>query len=265
MSDLDRFEVFAQVAHTQSITQTAKQLSLTKAAISKQIKRLEKELQVDLFLRQGQRLHLTDVGQALFAQCLRIKKELDDTRSLCQQFHEEPVGQLQIAVIGYYAKKFILPKLPDFIARYPKLEIVLNTNERLPDFSNEAIDLAVGFSVDAPLDIVRRQIGVKNYVLCGAPDYFKQFGKPKSLKDLAHHRYLAHTIRFSATHLIYFKAPHHFSVKPFMIMNSVDCLIDCAIKGLGLIQLPESYLQEYLLSGQLISVLPQYQAKNVPI
>ena len=147
MSDLDRFELFIYVAQAGSLTRAATQLGLTKTALSKQIKRLENDLQVDLFSRHRQRLSLTAAGELFLAQCLRLKKELDDTRNLSRQFVEEPTGTLNIVAFEYYAKKLIFPKLNDFLQRYPQLQLMINISERVPDFEREQIDLAVGFSL----------------------------------------------------------------------------------------------------------------------
>jgi DNA-binding transcriptional LysR family regulator len=71
MSDLDRFELFVHVVQSGRVTRSAKLLQLTKAAVSKKIKKLEADLHVDFFSRTDQRLHLTDQGEALLQQCLR--------------------------------------------------------------------------------------------------------------------------------------------------------------------------------------------------
>lgn len=150
MSDLDRFELFVYVAQTCSLSQTSKQLSLSKASLSKQIKKLETDLGVDLFLRNGQRLKLSDEGEILLQQCLRLKKELDDTRSMCADFHAAPQGVLHIVALEYFAKKLIYPRLHQFTNRYPGLEIIIDISERVPDFEREQVDLAIGFSLLAP-------------------------------------------------------------------------------------------------------------------
>lgn len=265
MSDLDRLELFTYVAQAESITQAAMQLNIAKAALSKQIQRLERDLKIDLFSRQGQRLTLTESGKIFLHQCLRVKKELDDVRALSQEFHEEPTGQLHIATIGFFARTLIIPRLNAFLERYPKLEVFLNMHEQLPNFEADQIDLAVGFSVSAPLEMVRRQMAVKNYVLCASPEYFKKHGKPQTLKELQQHFYMAHNIRIQAGQIIYLKTPHKISLKPSLLINSIDTLIECAVKGIGITQLPENFITNYLHQGQLITVLDQYQAKNVPV
>ncbi len=157
MSDLDRFELFTYVARTCNLTQAAKELRITKASLSKQIKKLELDLKVDLFTRQQQRLRLNDQGSALLEQCLRLKKELDDTRVICSQFHDEPEGELHIAAFPYFAHTLIFPKLNNFVQLYPKIKMMIQLSERVPDFEKEQVDLANGFSLPAPLEIIRRK------------------------------------------------------------------------------------------------------------
>ncbi len=262
MSDLDRFELFIYVAQAQSLTQAASLLGMTKASLSKQIKRLEADFQVDLFSRQGQRLHLTPQGSVLLQQCLRLKKELDDARSICQQFHEEPEGALHVVAFEYFAKQLIYPKLKNFLQRYPKLELFIDTSERIPHFEREQVDLAVGFSLPASLDVVRRKITDTRYVLCASSDYFAEKDKPKNLNDLKNHLYIGHSSRQEKLNL---KPPYQLSLKPYLLLNSVVSMIECAKEGLGLIQLPLYLLEKLLIEGKLIEVLENYQATGVNV
>ena len=114
MSDLDRYELFVIVAQAPSLTQAAEQLGMTKASLSKQISHLENDLKVDLFSRAGYRLSLTAFGERLLEQCQHLKRALDDTRSLCDQFHEQPKGDLHITAFCYFAEHLIFPRLKIF-------------------------------------------------------------------------------------------------------------------------------------------------------
>ncbi len=264
MSDLDRFELFTAVAQAESLTQAANALGMTKASLSKQIKCLESDFKVDLFSRHKQRLTLTEQGKILLSQCLRLTKELDDTRSICQQFNEEPEGSLRIVAIEHFANQLIFPKLKLFLQHYPKLRIYIDTRERMPDFEREQIDIAIGFSVPAPSEIVRKSISVTRYVLCGSPQYFAEKGKPRNLKDLMKHNYLAHNIR-AEERTIALKPGYSLAIKPYMLFNSMSSLIACAKEGLGLIQLPMYFAENYLKRGELTEVLTKYQATNAHV
>lgn len=264
MSDLDRFELFTYVAQISNITQTADKLQLTKAAVSKQIKKLETELGVDLFSRAGQRLRLTEQGEALLKQCLRLKIELDNTRSLCDDFYAVPKGKLHIVALDYFAQKLIYPRLNKFAQKYPKLNIFIDISERIPDFEHEEADLAVGFYLVAPENLIQRRMADTRYVMCASRDYLKKYGKPKTLDDLHHHRYIGHRARdeVCTTHL---KPGHEIKLKPTLVLNNVVGMIECTKQGLGIVQLPYYVLEKTLKSGELIEVLTEYQATNTPV
>jgi DNA-binding transcriptional LysR family regulator len=258
-SDLDRFELFTYVAQADSLSQAASQLGLTKASLSKQMKRLEQTLKVDLFSRAHYRLSLTPDGEALLTQCLRLKRELDDTRSICQAFHETPEGELKIVAFSYFAKTLIFPRLADFLQRYPKLNITIDSRERVPNFEKEQTDLALGFSLPVPdqADVIQCSMGTTDYVLCASPSYFKRHGQPNDLAALKQHRYISHASRTQG-HLK-LSIDNNLSLQPYLLLNNVESMIDCAKLGLGLIQLPIYMVSDYLEQGALISVLPQYQ------
>ena len=264
MSDLDRFELFTHVAETGNLTQSAKALQLTKAALSKQIRKLEVDLNVDLFSRTGQRLHLTDQGEALLQQCLRLKSELDNTRAMCEDFHAEPRGFLYIVVLDFFAQKIIYPHLNKFMQKYPQLEIVIDASERIPDFEREQVDIAVGFSLAAPDNVVQRRMATTHYVMCASPEYFKKHGKPKTLHELLQHRYIGHKARAEvrSTHL---KPGFEIKLKPSLVLNNVAGMIGCAKQGLGIVQLPFYLVEKLLQSGELVEVLTSYQAVDAPV
>jgi len=264
MSDLDRFELFVAVAQAESLTQAAIALGMTKASLSKQIKSLETDFKIDLFSRHKQRLALTQQGKILLTQCLRLTKELEGARSICQQFIEEPEGNLRIVAIEHFANQLIFPKLKLFLQRYPKLRLSIDTRERMPDFEREQVDIAVGFSVPAPADIVRKSITTTRYVLCASPQYFAENGKPQQLQDIKKHNYIAHSIR-SEEKTITLKPGYSLSIQPYLSLNSMASMIECAKQGLGLIQLPLYFLKDYLDKGELLEVLTKYQATNAPV
>lgn len=262
MSDLDRFELFLYVAESVSLTQAAANLGMSKASLSKQIVRLEAELKVDLFSRQKQRLVLTEAGTILYGQCTRLKKELDDTRSICHQFMDEPVGNLHVVALYYFAKQLIFPKLKTFLQLYPKLQMLIDTSERVPHFEEEQVDLAVGFSLPAPMDVVRCRMTTNRYVLCASPAYWAERGTPTQLKELKNHYYISHSSRPQKLNL---QPGYSLFLKPYLMLNRISSMLECAQQGLGIVQLPYYLVQDSLKRGELIEVLTDYQATGIPV
>lgn len=263
MSDLDRFELFSLVAELGTITLAADKLGIAKASLSKQIQRLELDLNLNLFMRHKQRLHLTEEGKMLLSQCKRLCRELENTRNLCQEFHNEPTGTLHVVVFSYFSKHLIYPKLKAFLHQYPKLQLIIDSTEKIPNFEKEQIDIAVGFSLPVPNpgEVIQKRMMKTKYILCASPEYFKLHGTPQTLKDLYHHQYISHTER-TGNYILKLKPEYSLQLKPYLLVNSVTAMIECAINDLGLIQLPLYVLKEYLDQGELIEVLPEYQLSD---
>ncbi len=264
MTDLKRFELFTIVAKLGSLTKAASSLSINKAALSKQIKKLEQELSVDLFSRKGQRLSLTHEGDVLLQQCLKLQLEIDNTRALCSEFFSAPKGDLHVVILDYFAKKFIYPHLAAFKQQYPEVNLFFDVSERIPDFENEVADLAVGFFLVAPENLIQRRMYSTRYVMCSAKSYFDSHGIPEKLEDLMNHIYIGHASRdeICSTHL---QPGYHLKLKPSIIFNNVSGMIASAKLGIGIVQLPLYLVENEITSGQLIEVLTDYQLQDAPV
>jgi len=266
MSDLDRFELFIAVAQLGSLTQAAKSVRLSKASLSKQIKKLEAELRINLFLRSGQRLHLTEQGKLLLQQCLRLQKELEDTRAICRGFHEKPKGTLSIVALDFFAREIIYPRLKAFRQEYPDIDVFMDASERIPRFEQEKVDIAVGFSlaVPNPSEVIQRRLATTRHVMCASAGYFEKHPKPEKLADLYQHAYIGHSAReeVCSDHL---KDGFEIRLKPTLVLNNVAGMIECAKNGLGIVQLPFYLVEKHLRSGELVEVLSAYQARDAGV
>ncbi len=266
MSDLSLFELFIEVADAGGISAAAQHLGLSKAALSKQIKRLEAHYSINLFVRHKQRLHLTAEGKQLLKQCRRVQQELNLARDLCRGLKDEPTGQLNVAVFPFFAKKLIYPKLAMFLQRYPKLSLQIDSTERMPNFYQDQIDLSIGYSLPMPDsdDIIQKRMVSTRYLLCASPNYFKQFGTPTCLQDLQQHHYIEHAGR-GVGQALKLKKGVATVLRPHLILNSVSAMIDCAKQDVGLVQLPHYMLESSIASGELVEVLADYQVNNAGV
>ncbi len=265
MSELDRFELFVHVATAENLTEAANFLRIAKSSLSKQIKNLEAELKVDLFSRDAHHLQLTSHGKALLEHCLSLMKELDNTRAFCQKFHAEPAGTLSITTFGnYYASKYLFPRLAEFSERYPKINLVINTTERIPDFARDKVDLAIGLSYPVASDIVRRKMLSTDFMLCASPSYLAKYGTPKTLEDLKQHRYISLLSR-PESHILRLKPGYKLTIQPSLLLSSSQDMLECAEQGLGIIQLSDFKLEKALKNKTLVPVLKKYYQTGTEI
>jgi DNA-binding transcriptional LysR family regulator len=147
MSKLEQIEAFIAVVEEQGFAAAARKQALSTAAISRQVTRLESELKTDLLYRSTRQVSLTEIGHQYYQQCKKILRELSDLEVFIAGEQSEASGILSITSSRYFAIKFLIPRLPEFIAQNPKLTITLELAERFPDLVNENID--IGFSASS--------------------------------------------------------------------------------------------------------------------
>jgi DNA-binding transcriptional LysR family regulator len=258
MSHLDQIEAFIQVVEKNSFTRAAKSLGISAAAVSKQINALEKRLAVQLLVRSTRKIELTDVGTNYYHQCQRILIELNEADSLVSQIRKEPSGILRIVASNYYAERYVIPHLAEFMSLFPKVELHIELAERFPDLVQENIDVLVGTSLEGPPELIRRKICSGQYVLCATQTYLEKYGMPKKPVDLLHHRYIEHSMR-RPFGIINFKNDQSVTVKPILFLNSTKEMISCALNDIGIIKLHHYALEDLIQSQQLVEILPEYR------
>ncbi|MCK6539316.1 MAG: LysR substrate-binding domain-containing protein [Anaerolineales bacterium] len=125
MLDINRLNVFIQVAATQSCSEAAKRLHLSQPTVSKHIQNLEAELNVQLFVREGAQLRITNAGMTLLPWARKIVRQSTEVQEMMQAMQDSVVGQLRIACTTT-AGKYILPHLAArFRQRYPGVQIFI--------------------------------------------------------------------------------------------------------------------------------------------
>lgn len=266
MINADLFETFAVVANTQSITDAARKLNVSKTAISLQIKKLEQQIGSDLFIRANQRIQLTENGILLLHQCRRLQKELDETRSMCKQFLDYPEGILRVCIFEHFANKLIFPYIASFSERFPKIQLAITISEEIPDFSTGDIDIAIGFaSPPSDEDLIQKSLCKASYVLCGSPSLFQQYGYPEQLSEITKYKYICHENRIVSNQIIKLKQGVELEIKPYLVLNKISAMLECALNGIGIVQLPHYIVQSYLQTNQLHEIFPEYQATDKDI
>lgn len=252
---LQHFETFLEVANQGSFTAAAAVMGVSKTAVSQAIRSLELSLKTSLFIRSTRRIQLTDEGEMLFAQCQRLKDELDITRSLIGKFNEFPTGTLRISCNAYMAETKLLSIIKSYVADYPKVKIELMTQERMPDMYREGIDVVFGVNCQASDDVVARLIGKTRYVICASPDYFKKNGLPENIKELEKHFYIPHLGRTPENIISQLKHPTLLTMSPRLSINNASVMKQSAMFGLGIVQLHHYMVEEELKRGDLVEVL----------
>ncbi|BEI22334.1 Transcriptional regulator, LysR family, in formaldehyde detoxification operon [Vibrio fluvialis I21563] len=257
MASWEGVSEFVAVAETGSFTQAAKRLVTSVANVSRRIALLEERLGVKLLLRTTRKVSLTEAGQVYYQQCRALLEGLEQAELTVTQMQQTPRGKLKVTAPVTYGEQKIAPLLNDFLLQHPKLELELVlTNQKL-DLIEQGVDVAVRLGQLDDSSFIARRLSNRHLYVCATPDYLAQCGTPHTLSELTKHSCLVGTYdhwRFKEN-----QQSRSIRVKGRLSCSSGVVLLDAVLKGMGLAQLPDYYVEEHLLSGHLVEVLPSYR------
>jgi len=257
MRKWEGIDEFVAVAETNSFTAAAKRLGVSTAHVSRQINALEERLGAKLFYRTTRKVTATEVGETYYQHCRQLLDSLEKAEQAVTQLQSTPRGKLRLTSAVAYGDRFIAPLVNEFVSRYPELSVqMLFTNQSL-DLVQEGIDLAIRLGQLRDFSLIARKLAPRTLYVCGSPQYFAGHGQPHILSELASHNCLLGTLDYWS----FFENGKSQTVKVDgkWSCNSGPALLDAALRGIGLVQLPDYYVAEHLQSGALISVLDNYR------
>jgi DNA-binding transcriptional LysR family regulator len=260
MEDLERMAIFARVVETKSFSEAARRLNLSKSLVSKQITQLERSVGARLLNRTTRAMSLTEAGAVFYEHCARIVEELEQAKSAVGQFHLEPRGLLRLSASVAFGTLHIAPALPDFLARYPEVQIDMEIKDRFVDLADERFDVAIRIAEDPGQNLAARRLAVVKRKICATPEYFTRHGVPRTPQDLEHHNCLTYTY-FNPQDPWRLSGPTgdiSVAAKGNLRLNDDEALSETVLKGLGIAVLPTFIVGKHLQAGRLQSVLSDY-------
>ncbi len=171
---LNALRAFEAAARTGGFAAAARELGVTPAAVSQQVAGLEQQLGLPLFRRLARGLALTDAGQAYLP---GLEAGFATLVAATRTLRARPRGgRLTISTLPSFAQNWLLPRLPQFQALYPEIDVVLRTEMRLVDFARDAVDIAVRYAVAPPANARADRLAGETIFMCASPSLVH--GKP---------------------------------------------------------------------------------------
>ncbi|PMN93328.1 LysR family transcriptional regulator [Enterovibrio norvegicus] len=253
-------EEFVEVVNSGSFTAAARKLGVSTSHVSRRIDALESRLSTRLLYRTTRQITLTEVGKVYFEHCNSLIEEFCDAEALVTQMQTEPLGLLKITAPSIFGEKYIAPLANEFIQAHPKLSVELHFSNDIVDMVHDGYDLAIRTGMLKDSTLMARRLAPRQLYVCASPDYIKEFGEPKVLADLANHNCLVGSAeawsfqdKGEATQV---------KVKGRWHGNSGSAVLDAALRGMGLAQLPDYYVRPKIQQGELLEVLADYKGPD---
>jgi len=257
---------FVQVANAGGFTAAAGRLSLSTAALSKSVARLEARMGVKLFVRTSRRLHLTGEGRALFDKVDGSLRAIEDSLEQVRETTTEPEGSVLLSTVTAYGKHCVLPLVSQFLARYPKIDLVMSFHDGGRGLSREAFDVRINWGEAREQGKVSQTLCQMPLILVASQAYLSRRGVPRTPTDLAAHDCINVALPYGVRAQWTFiprggSKRSRVTVTPtgrLIVMDELDAVADAAVAGLGLTVSSAENVLDALRDGRLVRVMDDY-------
>lgn len=257
---LTEMGIFAKVVETGGFTSAARQLGLTRSAVSKHVGRLEAGLKVRLLHRTTRAMSLTDVGRSVYEQCAILATAAAAAETAASRAADTPRGWLKVSASVAFGHAVLAPALPDLLARYPELRIELALLDRNVDLAEEGFDLVLRFTDHPPETLAARRLAPVRFMPCASPDYLARQGTPCRPMDLAAHNCIRQGYPRPVPAWTFDgpDGPVKVAINGNAVASGSEAVRALLLAGLGCGILPDFMVDEDIAAGRLLALLPEY-------
>lgn len=256
--------VFCTVVDLGSFAAAAERLTLSPSAVSKIVSRTEDRLGVRLLSRTTRRLSLTSEGELYLERARDVLAAISEAESEVGQSSQNPSGILRINTGPTFGRYRLISALPDFLERYPDIEIQLDVTDRNVDLAADQVDVAVRTGALSDSRLVARQFMHAERVVCASPEYVERHGRPETPEALYGHRCLLIS-GISALADWPFETDDGIKrvrIRARSTSDSADVVRDMALCGMGVARLIRYTVEDELKSGKLIPLLEGVRSRE---
>ncbi|CAK1742419.1 LysR family transcriptional regulator [Vibrio crassostreae] len=264
-SDLN---LFIRIVETGSITETANQLSLTPPAVSSALKRLEKQLDVQLLIRTTRQLRITPQGEQFLFHCRQALASLEQGRIAAHQTLGKVSGNLRLSVSSDLGRNTIIHWIEELLDEHPLLSIDLTVGDSISDFFLDQVDMVLRYGKPEDSSMVSFHIATMNRITCASPEYISKHGKPSHPSDLKAHNCLLHRRvgrLFNSWEYADHTGSYKVKVDSNRVSNDTDIVRRWAVSGKGIAYRSQIDIHSDLESGQLIQILSEFESPSVEL
>ncbi|MGY8873123.1 MAG: LysR family transcriptional regulator [Pseudomonadales bacterium] len=260
--------LFIRIVETGSITESAKQLGITTPAASSALKRLEKQLDVQLFIRTTRQLRITTQGEKFLFHCRQALDSLEQGVTSAHEMQGKVRGELRFSVSSDLGRNIVFPWVDEMMDKHPALSIDLNVSDTLSNFFLDQVDIALRYGKPEDSTMVAFHIATINRITCASPAYISQYGEPSNPEELRQHNCLLYRLDgrlFNHWEYTNNSASHRIKVSSNRVSNDTDIVRRWAIAGKGIAYRSQIDISSDLRNGKLVQLFSGFQSPPVEL
>ena len=265
----NQLNIFNTVVKNGSFSSAARLLGVSSAAISKSISQLEKNLELRLFHRSTHSLTLTEDGQELYKRTGHLIEQLEDQIRLSTDKQKAPHGRLKVNLPDSFGRMFVLPLVPDFLKKYPDIELDLKFDDRMGDLVKEGADVGIGVLGNIDSALIAREFYSLQPVLVASREYINKYGEPSCPQDLLQHNCIAYRSDTTGKKKIWnFRIDgEQIQMEPEgnLIVNNLSAAMTAVEMGVGIAAVGVGNYETCLEQGGFRRILKDYEADPIRV
>ncbi len=258
MDQLNQMRAFVETAQAGGLAAAGRKLGLSRAQISKLILGLESRLGVKLLYRNSRAQSLSAAGAAYLERALDVLAMVDEADQAAGSLQAEPAGLIRFNAPMSFGTIRLAPILPEFLQRYPQIELHVELDDHQLDPVEHGFDLTVRIAALDDSSLIARKLCQVRRLVCASPGYLAAHGTPGRPADLGQHQCIVYGAS-AAAHQWAFHGPagvETVAVNGQFSANNGDVILEAALAGIGIIALPDFLIEGDLAAGRLKPLLP---------
>lgn len=267
MNRFHLMNVFVAVAEAESFAGGARHLKMSPPAVTRAVIALEERLGVRLLIRTTRVVRVTEAGARYLEDARRIMIEMEEADAAAAGINATPRGQLAVTAPVLFGKLCVMPIITEYQSAFEQTTVSALFVDRVVNLVDEGMDVGIriGQLPDSSLRAIR--VGRVRRVVVGAPAYLEKHGIPRTPDDLAQHRLVASSGLSPTNDWIFQSAGEKqtLRIQPRIVVNTNDGALEAARQGYGLTRLLSYQVAPQLASGELKTVLGDYEGADLPV
>ncbi|MFC0204043.1 LysR family transcriptional regulator [Novosphingobium soli] len=261
-SDLADLSYFLAIARHRNFRKAATELGVSASALSHSLRGLEERLKVRLVNRTNRSVTLTAAGEDLHGAIRDPFAAIHEAEDMLNLHRDAPAGRVRINVPDEAAMRLLVPVLPEFVARYPDVELDVCVDNALVDVIDAGFDAGIRFGGTVPEDMIAQRLSADfRWVVAGAPDYFERHGEPLHPTDLMHHQCIRLRLGTGRMYNWEFERGEEalaLAVPGAITVDNGSTASALALRGLGVMYTSEGAVAAMVEQGRLRVVLSDW-------
>jgi DNA-binding transcriptional LysR family regulator len=261
--------VFSAVVECGSFARASEALGISASGVSHAIARLETRMEVRLIERTSRAMSLTDEGRRFYERVRPSLEEIEDAAADASVSTVKVRGRLKVNVDPYISRMLLAGRLGTFLDAYPDLALELIAREHVGDLVADGIDMAIHFGQPKATSLIARKLVDSGVVTVASPSYLARRARPETPVDLKEHACIDLPDPLTGRPFVWeFHRRgeiQRVSANSRLLVGDVGTMITECLAGTGIAQIITLGAKEYLDTGQLVDLFPDWPDERFPL